>query len=135
MNLATLVTVEGDYLQTMGIPLLSGRFFTADTASSQLVAIVNHKLAEHCWPGANPVGKRLRLGLQETNPTPWVTIVGEVADVKEASPDVPSKEQYYEPVEQFEKSLAARGGKGSFRSHQMIRFESFDKWENATGLS
>jgi putative ABC transport system permease protein len=108
MNLATLVTVEGDYLQAMGIPLLSGRFFTpADTADTQLVAIVNHKLAEHCWPGSNPVGKRLRLGLQETNPTPWVTVVGEVADVKEASPDVPSKEQYYQPVEQYEKSIGA----------------------------
>jgi putative ABC transport system permease protein len=112
MNLATLVTVEGDYLQTMGIPLLSGRFFTpADTADGQLVAIVNNKLAEHCWPGSDPVGKRLRLGLQEEKtPTPWVTVVGEVADVKESSPDVPSKEQYYEPVEQYEKSI------GSFAS-------------------
>jgi predicted permease len=106
MNLATLVTVEGDYLQTIGVPLLSGRFFTpSDRADTQLVAIVNHKLAHHCWPGSDPVGKRLRLGLQETNPTPWVTVVGEVADVKEASPDVPTKEQYYEPVEQFEKSI------------------------------
>ena len=107
MNLATWVTVEGDYLQAMGVPLLSGRFFTpADTANTQLVAIVNHKLAERCWPGSDPVGKRLRLGLQEDKtPTPWITIVGEVADVKEASPDVPSKEQYYEPVEQSEKSL------------------------------
>ena len=111
MNLATVVTVEGDYLQTIGVRLLSGRFFTpADTADAQLVAIVNHKLAEHCWPGSDPVGKRLRLGLQETNPTPWVTVVGEVTDVKEASPDVPSKEQYYEPVAQFEKSI------GSFAS-------------------
>src|SRR5437667_2833342 len=111
MNLATQVTVEGDYMQAIGVPLLSGRFFTpADKANTQLVAIVNQKLAEHCWPGSDPVGKRLRLGLQETNPTPWVTIVGEVADVKEASPDVPSKEQYYQPVEQFEKSI------GSFAS-------------------
>jgi hypothetical protein len=105
MNLATWVTVEGDYLQTIGVPLLSGRFFTrADTAGTQLVAIVNHKLAQHCWPGSDPVGKRLRLGMQETK-TPWMTVVGEVADVKEASPDVPSKQQYYEPVDQWEKSL------------------------------
>jgi predicted permease len=105
MNLATLVRVQGDYLQTMGVPLLSGRFFTpGDTADMQLVAIVNHKLAEHYWPGLDPVGKRLHLGMQETK-TPWVTVVGEVADVKEASPDVRSKEQYYEPVEQFEKSI------------------------------
>jgi putative ABC transport system permease protein len=105
MNLATRVTVEGDYLQSIGVPLLSGRFFTpADRADTQLVAIVNHKLAEHCWPGADPVGKRLRLGLQETK-IPWVTVVGEVADVKEASPDVPNKQQFYLPVEQYEKFI------------------------------
>ena len=105
MNLATMVTVEGDYMQAIGVPLLSGRFFTpADTADTQLVAIVNHKLAEHYWPGSNPLGKRLRLGIQETN-TPWVTIVGVVADVKESSPDVPNKEQYYEPVAQVEKDI------------------------------
>jgi putative ABC transport system permease protein len=105
MNLATQVSVEGDYLQAIGVPLLSGRYFTpADTADTQLVAIVNHKLAEHCWPGSDPVGKRLRLGLQETK-IPWLTVVGEVADVKEASPDVPSKQQYYLPVDQYEKSI------------------------------
>jgi predicted permease len=105
MNLATQVSVEGDYLRAIGVPLLSGRYFTpADTADTQLVAIVNHKLAEHCWPGSDPVGKRLRLGLQEPK-IPWLTVVGEVADVKEASPDVPSKQQYYSPLEQYEKSI------------------------------
>jgi predicted permease len=105
MDLATKVTVQGDYLQSIGVPLLSGRYFTsADTADTQLVAIVNHKLAEHCWPGSDPVGKRLRLGLQEPK-IPWLMVVGEVADVKEASPDVVSKEQYYLPVEQYEKSI------------------------------
>lgn len=107
MNLATLVTVQDDYLQAMGIPLLEGRFFTqADTANTQLVAIVNHKLAEHYWPGSNPIGKRLRLGTQEAQ-TLWMTIVGEVADVREGSPDAPSKEQWYQPVEQFEKSIGS----------------------------
>ena len=105
MNLATQVSVEGDYLQAIGVPLLSGRYFTpADTANAQLVAIVNHKLAEHCWPGSDPIGKRLRLGLQEPK-IPWLTVVGEVADVKEASPDVPNKQQYYSPLEQYEKSI------------------------------
>jgi predicted permease len=110
MNLATTVTVRGDYLQAMGVPLLNGRFFTdADNADSQLVAIVNHRLAEHYWPGSNPIGRRLHLGTPETQ-APWTTVVGEVADVKEGSPEAPPKEQYYQPVEQFEKSL------GSFAS-------------------
>ena len=109
MSLATIVTVNGDYLQAMGIPLLEGRFFTpADTANTQLVVIVNHKLAEHYWPGSSPLGKRLRLGTPETQ-TPWMTIVGEVADVKEASPDAPTKEQYYQPIEQFEKAVGSLG--------------------------
>jgi putative ABC transport system permease protein len=107
MNLATPVVVQGDYLQTMGIPLLAGRFFTpSDTADTQLVAIVNHKLAEHYWPGSDPVGKRVRIGTQET-PTPWVTIVGEVADVKESSPDAPNREQWYQLIDQVEKSIGS----------------------------
>ncbi len=109
MNLVTMVDVDGDYLQAMGIPLLEGRFFTpADNANSQLVVIVNRKLAEHYWPGADPIGKHLRIGMVESA-TPWMTVVGEVADVKESSPDTPDKEQWYQPIEQLEKSLGPIG--------------------------
>jgi len=105
MNLATPMQIQGDYLQAMGVPLLAGRLLTpADNENSQLVAIVNHKFAEHYWPGGNAIGKRFRIGMQETS-TPWATIVGEVADVKEDSPDLPDREQYYETIDQFEKSL------------------------------
>ena len=107
INLATTVVVQGDYPQAMGIPLLAGRFFSQDdAANTQLVAIVNHKLAQHYWPGADPIGKRLRVGTQEMQ-TPWITIVGEVADVKENSPDLPDKEQFYEPVRQIEKAIGS----------------------------
>src|ERR1051325_11654137 len=100
MNLMTWVNVDGNYFQAMGIPLLNGRFLTEeDKANTQLVAVVNHKMAEHFFHGENPIGKRLRIGTPETD-TPWVTIVGEVADVKEASPDTPSKEQSYMTIEQ-----------------------------------
>ena len=107
MNLATPIMVQGDFLQAMGIPLLAGRFFTAaDTADSQMVAIVNRQLAQHYWPGVDPIGKRLRIGTKDLQ-TPWATIVGEVGDVKEDSPDLPSAEQYYQPIDQFEKSMGS----------------------------
>jgi predicted permease len=113
MNLMTTVVVQGDYLQAMGIRLLAGRFLTqADAADTQLVGIVNHKLAEHCWPGASPIGKRIRVGVPEMQ-TPWMTIVGEVADVKEDSPDAPSKEQYYQPLAQLEKSQGSLATPGN----------------------
>ncbi len=109
LNLATPMLIDGDYLQSMEIPLLAGRFFTPnDTSDTQLVAIVNHKFAQHYWPNGDPIGKRFRIGMMETQ-TSWVTIVGEVADVKENSPDEPTKEQWYQPVKQFEKGLGPLG--------------------------
>jgi predicted permease len=102
MNLATTSDVMGNFFETMGIPLLRGRFFNEDDRhGSQLVVIVNHKLAQHFWPGQDPLGKHLRLGTPEMQ-TPWMTVVGEVADTKLDSPDKPSKEQYYKPVDQEE---------------------------------
>ena len=102
MDLATVVQVEGDYFTAMGIPLLHGRFFTPDDkVGSELVVIVNRKLAEQSWPGQNPIGKRMRLGTPQMQ-TPWATVVGEVADVQENSPDSQEKQQYYTTVDQAE---------------------------------
>ena len=109
MNLATMVTVHGNYFQAMGVPLLGGRYFTPDDKpNTQVVALVNHKLAEHFFHGSSPLGKRMRIGTPETQ-SPWITIVGEVADVKEASPDIPAKEQWYMPVQQLETALGSFG--------------------------
>jgi predicted permease len=100
LNMATVSLMRGDPLQTLGIRLLRGRFFAeSDKADSQPVAIVNRKLAEHFWPGQDPIGKRLRRGMPET-PTPWLTVVGVVDDVKLGSPDGGTVEQFYQPVTQ-----------------------------------
>jgi predicted permease len=102
IDLATTMQVEGDYFQAMGIPLLQGRLLTPDDkAGVQLVVVVNHALAEKSWHGQNPIGKRLRLGTPSMT-TPWATVVGEVADVKESSPDAPTKQQYYMAIDQVE---------------------------------
>ena len=49
-----------DYLQTMGIPLLRGRFFTpADRLGSEKVVVIDQVLAQTFFPGKDPVGKAL----------------------------------------------------------------------------
>lgn len=102
-DLATVIQMQGDYFVAMGIPLLRGRYLNADdTADSQLVVVVNEKLAKQTWPGQNPIGKRLRIGLLQMQ-TPWLVVVGEVADVKENSPDAPTKQQYYIANDQAQK--------------------------------
>ncbi len=104
MNLGTIAQIEGDYFGTMRIPLLRGRLFTkADNDKSQLVVIVNRELAERYWPGQDPLGKRLRVGTAQMK-TPWLTVVGEVAGVKEHSPELPTSQQYYQPLAQVRAS-------------------------------
>jgi predicted permease len=100
LNMAEMSLVRGDPFQALGIRLLRGRSFTeSDKAGSQLVAIVNRKMAERYWPGEDPIGKRLRRGMPETA-TPWMTVVGEVDDVKLGSPDEETMAQVYQPVTQ-----------------------------------
>jgi predicted permease len=100
LNMAAMSMILGDPLQALGVRLLRGRMFTeADKANSPLVAIVSRKMAERYWPGQDPIGKRLRRGMAET-PTPWMTVVGEVDDVKLGSPDQATSPQVYQPATQ-----------------------------------
>jgi putative ABC transport system permease protein len=109
LDLGTSISVQGDYFRAVGIPLLQGRLFTPDDNASQPpVVIVNHMLAQQSWPNQSPIGKRFRIG-SESMTTPWATVVGEVADVKENSPDLPLKQQYYKPVEQEEAMAGSLG--------------------------
>ena len=100
LNMAAMSPVRGDPFEALGIRLLRGRAFTdSDKAGSQLVAIVNRKMAERYWRGQDPIGKRLRRGMPETA-SPWMTVVGEVDDVKLGSPDEETLPQVYQPVTQ-----------------------------------
>lgn len=100
--------VIGDYFKAMGIPLVRGRYFTqSDNANNQLVVIVNHEFAEHYWPHQDPIGKRMRVGTAKM-PTPWMIVVGEVADAKLNSPEADAAEQFYQPVAQLDKDFGSR---------------------------
>lgn len=97
--------VKGNYFRAAGIPMLRGREFTeADREGSPQVAIVNHTLAERYWPGQDPIGKRIHIGVPET-PLPWMTVVGEIADIKQTSADVDTQNQFYIPFSQFKTDL------------------------------
>jgi predicted permease len=99
--------VIGDYFKAMGIPLVRGRYFTEDdNANNQLAVIVNRGFAMHYWPNQDPIGKRMRVGTKKT-PSPWMTVVGEVADAKLGSPDRDAAEQFYQPVAQLEKDIGS----------------------------
>jgi putative ABC transport system permease protein len=92
--------VMGNYFRAAGIPLLRGRDLSdADRPGAPLVVIVNHTLAERYWPGQDAIGKRLHLGLPVTD-LPWMTVVGEIGDVKQTAADAETQSQIYWPVSQ-----------------------------------
>jgi putative ABC transport system permease protein len=100
LNIGVPLEIVGDYFSAMNIPLLRGRTFAdADQADSALVAIVSRNLAERYWPGQNPIGKHIRWGDPKLQ-AQWMTIVGEVEDVKQDGPDKPTKLQIYQPLVQ-----------------------------------
>jgi putative ABC transport system permease protein len=104
-NIAAMTTVSGQYFQAIGASLLAGRFFTPqDTAQAMPVAIISESLAKQYWPGTNPIGKRLKWGVQPS-PNDWLTVVGMVADLKEDTLDSPGGIQVFVPAGQVEHSL------------------------------
>jgi len=115
LNLAWIPLVSGNYFQAQCIPIVRGRaFLDSDNANSPLVAIVNQKLAEHYWPGQDPIGKQLHRGPERATTLPWATVVGEIGEVKELSPESPTMNQIYLPASQ------AKADAGSFAPPGML---------------
>ena len=81
--------VTPGYFQAMKIPLIAGRFFTdRDRANGPKVVIISQRMAKQFWPGENPIGRRLDLGLGKEDE--WEEIVGVAGDVKAEGLDMPS---------------------------------------------
>ena len=91
------------YVSAMGIRLLAGRLFdTGDTREKPQVTIVNESLARQYFRGlanADIVGKRVAFGRPQDN-SPWVTIVGVVADEKQDGLDRPAEPTEYSSIGQ-----------------------------------
>jgi predicted permease len=118
LNMAMPSMVQGDIFPALGIRLLRGRAFTDsdNKPDSRLVAIVNRKLADQYWPGQNPIGKRLRRGMPETS-TPWMTVVGEVDDVKLGAADRTTVAQFYQPTNQLVASEGVLASAGELNGY------------------
>jgi predicted permease len=83
------------YFNTMHIPLLQGRDFTAsDTYGSQPIAVISASLARQSFGNNNPLGQQIICGLDQDS-MHRATIIGVVGDVRQDSPaDNPSPSLY-----------------------------------------
>ncbi|HSE30847.1 MAG TPA: ABC transporter permease [Pyrinomonadaceae bacterium] len=87
-----------DYFRVMGIPLVSGRNFTAaDTANSQKVAIISELMAQRVFPNKSPLGQRFSIGGPKDEN---MEVVGVVKDAKYGTLTEETRPMAYYPYDQ-----------------------------------
>ena len=90
------VVITSDYLQVVGVPLLSGRAFNdRDDAGAPRVVLVNQEFVHRYFQDHDPVGKQIQLDIAGA-PSTWSEIVGVVTNVKNYSEDPQNEPQVYE---------------------------------------
>ena len=87
-----------EYFRTMAIPVLRGREFEdGDLYDRPFVAVVSESLARQSFGAGDPIGHRIMCGFDSDQ---WMTIVGVVGDVRQASPASRPGPELYMPLRQ-----------------------------------
>ena len=100
-NIATNRSASAGYLETLGVPLVSGRFIDErDIRGSARNVVVNETLVRRYWPDGNAIGQRISIGGGE-----MMTVIGVVGDVRQLGLDVPADAEVFVPLEQIEQAF------------------------------
>ncbi|MBI4325009.1 MAG: ABC transporter permease [Chloroflexi bacterium] len=98
---AGFICVTPDYFKTLGIPLLKGRWFSAeDRQGAPKVVMINETMARRVWPGQDPIGKQVTPG-DSTGQGPGTTVIGVVKDVRYLGPQAGPEPDMFLPCEQW----------------------------------
>jgi MacB-like periplasmic core domain len=88
--------VSAEYLQTMGVRLIEGRWFSdADMNKDSTAVIVDEVAAKHLWPHTSPIGKTVCVNCVPENPRNWKQVIGVVSNIHHASLDRPPQPNAY----------------------------------------
>ncbi|HKW49515.1 MAG TPA: ABC transporter permease [Gemmatimonadaceae bacterium] len=73
---AQSLAVSPGFFHAFNVPVLRGRaILSSDRSEWQRVAVVSEAFARRNFPGADPLGRRIRI-VADSNTTEWLTIVG-----------------------------------------------------------
>ena len=94
---ANVLNVGDRYIETMGIPLVLGRTLNEQDRDGPKSVLINQTLARQYFRDQDPIGQQIALGLPQKLATPWMNIVGVVADVKHEAMEKESYPTIYVP--------------------------------------
>jgi hypothetical protein len=120
---AQLASVDPDFFEVMGAPILSGRALSAADVGHAVV-VVNESFVREFLGGRDAVGRRLRYrppaGGGEPEPAPWHEIVGVSRDMAmTVNPNLPHHAGVYHPLrpgeaDAVQMAVRVAGGSGAF---------------------
>jgi predicted permease len=91
--------VSSEFLRTLGVPLLRGRWFeTTDRIGSPKVVVINQMAARRYWPNEDPIGQTIGVGMGGFNG--GATVIGVVGDVYFGSLDSLPRPDVYLSIQQ-----------------------------------
>jgi putative ABC transport system permease protein len=113
--------ISRDFFQALAVPLVKGRFFTRqETIGASRVAIINETLARRFFPGEDPIGKRIKIGMDKSD---WVEIVGVVGDLRRQRLEKQAVSEVYFPQISYDVDLLVRTGSDPLALAGSIRRE------------
>ena len=118
-------SVSPNYFRAMGIPLLRGRLFDGTepeyvlpkgvilTPSNlgtlfkdyTISGVISRKMAEHFWPGEDPIGKRFHMGPPSLG-LPTIEVIGIVGNTVQFGLDQGESTEFYLPLHQWPQPIA-----------------------------
>jgi predicted permease len=113
------------YFEAMRIPAIRGRLLRdSDLAQgAEQVIVINEEMARRFWPGQDPIGRRLKYGLDPGSKAPWKTVVGVVSDMRRQRLDEPAIPYMFQPGINRNMDIAIRTTNDPDASREAIRAE------------
>jgi putative ABC transport system permease protein len=102
--------VSPGYFATMGIPVLTGRRFTAmDRADAPYVLIVNQAFVQKYFGGRQPLGQLVQVLPEPQYPARTYQVVGTIANTKYSNLREPTPPMAFVPIDQFPETAQGPG--------------------------
>ena len=99
-----------NYFETLGVPIIRGRTFTPEEADTQApVVVISEATARRFWPGQDPIGKRLNIGLERGTMSfpgqkdpyiPTSEVIGVARNLRNLALSNPDESYLYLPLSQ-----------------------------------
>ncbi|MBV9340088.1 MAG: ABC transporter permease [Acidobacteria bacterium] len=102
---AEIDVVSSEYLQTMGVHLVQGRWFREyEMNGPNRAAIISDATAARLWPRASAIGKQICVYCTPENTHNWKQVVGVVSSIRHRTLDDPLLANVYLSAGAFEKA-------------------------------